>query len=117
MVIGNRFSGQMHKNAMPWANRYIGNPILSGMLRWFFHTPISDSHCGMRSFTAGAYKRMALRTTGMEFASEMVVRAAQERLKIKEIPISYAPRLGESKLNPIRDAPRHIHFLIRHKCK
>ena len=117
MVIGNRFSGQMHKNATPWTNRYIGNPILSGILRLLFHTLISDSHCGMRSFTAEAYRCLALQTTGMEFASEMIVRAVQEQLKIKEIPISYAPRMGKSKLNPFQDALRHIHLLIRPKYK
>ena len=69
----------------------------------------------MRSFTADAYKRMALQTTGMEFASEMVVKAVQADLKILEIPITYAPRQGVSKLNEIRDAIRHIHFLLRYK--
>ena len=115
LVIGNRFKGKMHPDAMPWARRYIGNPILSGMLRWLFGTPISDSHCGMRSFTAEAYTRMALQTTGMEFASEMVVKAVQANLKILEIPINYYPRAGESKLNPIRDAARHIHFMLKYK--
>ena len=114
-VIGNRFKGEMLSGAMPWARRYIGNPMLSGLLRLLFRTPISDAHCGMRSFTADAYQRMALQTTGMEFASEMVVKAVQADLKMLEIPITYAPRQGESKLNEIQDAIRHIHFLL--KCK
>ena len=114
-VIGNRFKGEILPGAMPWPNRYIGNPILSGILRILFGTYISDSHCGMRSFTAEAYKRMNLKTTGMEFASEMVIKAVQSELKILEIPITYHPRGGESKLNAIRDAWRHIRFMIKHK--
>lgn len=114
-VIGNRFKGEILHGAMPWANRYIGNPILSGMLRLLFRTNISDSHCGMRSFTAAAYKQMDMKTTGMEFASEMVIKAVEAKLKIQEIPITYHPRDGDSKLNAIRDAARHIHFMLKHK--
>ncbi len=76
---------------------------------------ISDSHCGMRSFTADADKRMGLQTTGMEFASEMVIKAVQTNLKILEIPIIYHPRGGESKLNAVRDAWRHIRFMLKYK--
>ena len=115
LVIGNRFKGKILPGAMPWAHRYIGNPILSGLLRLFFQTPISDSHCGMRSFTAEAYQRMALKTIGMEFASEIVVKAVEIHLKILEIPIVYYPRGGDSKLNAIRDALRHIYFLLTYK--
>ena len=114
-VIGNRFKGEILPGAMPWARRYIGNPILSGILRILFGTYISDSHCGMRAFTAEAYKRMDLKTTGMEFASEMVIKAVQSELKILEIPITYHTRGGESKLNAIRDAWRHIRFMLKHK--
>jgi len=103
-VIDSRFKVKILPGAMPWARRYIGNPILSGMLRLLFGTYISDSHCGMRAFTAEAYKRMALKTTGMEFASEMVIKAVQSELKIIEIPIIYHPRGSESKLNAIQDA-------------
>lgn len=115
LVMGNRFKGEILQGAMPWARRYIGNPILSGMLRILFGTYISDSHCGMRSFTADAYKRMNLKTTGMEFASEMVIKAVQTQLKILEIPTIYHPRGGESKLNAIRDAWRHVHFMLKYK--
>ena len=111
-VIGNRFKGTILPGAMPWARRHIGNPILSGMLRVLWGTSISDSHCGMRAFTADAYKRMDLKTTGMEFASEMVIKALQAELKILEIPIIYHPRGGESKLNEIRDGLRHIQFML-----
>ena len=115
LVIGNRFKGEILPGAMPWANRYIGNPILSGMLRLLFGTHISDSHCGMRAFTAAAYKQIDLKTTGMEFASEMVIKAVEAKLKIQEIPIIYHPRGGESKLNAIRDAARHIRFMLMYK--
>lgn len=115
MVMGNRFQGEILPGAMPWTNRYIGNPILSGMLRVMFQTAISDAHCGMRSFTAAAYKRMDLKTTGMEFASEMVIKAIEANLKIQEIPITYHPRGGDSKLNAIRDAARHVIFMLKHK--
>ena len=112
LVMGSRFKGEILPGAMSWSHRYIGNPILSGILRWFFKTNISDSHCGMRGFTREAYERMALQTTGMEFASEMVVKAVQEDLKIHEVPITYYPREGESKLNSFRDAWRHLRFML-----
>lgn len=114
-VIGNRFKGKILPGAMPWPNRYIGNPILSGMLRILFGTSISDSHCGMRAFTQKAYQRMKLKTTGMEFASEMVIKALETKLKILEIPITYHPRSGESKLNAVRDACRHVTFMLKYK--
>ncbi len=115
LVIGNRFKGEILPGAMPWTRRYIGNPILSGILRVLFGTHISDSHCGMRSFTSNAYEQMELQTTGMEFASEMVIKAVQANLKILEIPITYHPRDGESKLNPIKDAWRHLRFMVTYK--
>ena len=113
LVMGNRFKGEIYPGAMPWSHRYIGNPILSGILRWLFRTSISDSWCGMRSFTSEAYKRLSCRQPGMEFAYEMVIRAVQKDLKICEIPIAYHPRLGESKLNSIRDAGRTLRFMLR----
>ncbi|MCM8782738.1 MAG: glycosyltransferase family 2 protein, partial [Candidatus Omnitrophica bacterium] len=88
-VIGSRFKGAIHKGSMPWLNRYIGNPILSGMYRLFFHTNLSDIHCGMRAFTKEAYKNMKLNTLGMEFATEMVFSAIMNNLKTYEIPINY----------------------------
>ncbi|MEW6008119.1 MAG: glycosyltransferase family 2 protein [Candidatus Omnitrophota bacterium] len=111
-VIGSRFKGKILSGAMPWTNRYIGNPILSFILRLFFHTQISDAHCGMRAITKEAYQRLSLHTTGMEFASEMIVSALREKLNIKEIPITYWPRKGKSKLNPIKDAWRHMRFML-----
>ena len=112
MVIGSRLRGKILPGAMPWSHRWIGNPILSGMLRLLFRTSVSDSHCGMRAFTRNAYERMRLQTTGMELASEMVVNSLRARLKIHEVPITYHPRAGESKLDGFRDAWRHVRFML-----
>ena len=111
-VMGSRFKGGIKKGAMPWVNRYIGNPILSGICRLFFHTKLSDIHCGMRAFTGEACQKMKLRTLGMEFATEMVVSALTNNLKIQEVPIDYYPREGESKLQPLYDAWRHMRFML-----
>jgi len=111
LVIGNRFGGMMKKNAMGFLSK-IGNPILSGILRLFFKTKIHDAHCGMRSFTRVAYDKLNLQTTGMEYASEMVVKAIWQKLKIKEVPINYYPRVGESKLSPLKDGWRHLKFML-----
>lgn len=112
LVMGNRFAGRMAPGAMTWSHRYIGNPILSGMLNLFFHTGVRDAHCGMRAFTRTAYTRMHLRTGGMEFASEMVINAAKANLKIAERPIAYHPRVGSSKLHTLRDGWRHLRFML-----
>ena len=112
MVMGTRLKGNILPGAMPWTHRWIGNPILSGMLRLFFHTSVSDSHCGMRAFTRKAYERMRPRTQGMEFASEIVVNALREGLRIHEVPITYHPREGVSKLSGLRDAWRHVRFML-----
>jgi glycosyltransferase involved in cell wall biosynthesis len=113
MVIGNRMAN-IHPGAMPWHHRYIGNPLLSRLLNLLFHTGVRDAHCGMRAFRRDRLERLALRTTGMEFASEMVVRAAKEQLDIREIPIEYHPRGGESKLSSFRDGWRHLRYLLLH---
>jgi glycosyltransferase involved in cell wall biosynthesis len=113
MVIGNRMEN-IHPGAMPWHHRYIGNPLLSRLLNLLFHTGVRDAHCGMRAFRRDRLECLALRTTGMEFASEMVVRAAKERLDVREIPIEYHPRGGESKLSSFRDGWRHLRFLLLH---
>lgn len=112
LIMGSRLKGAMERGAMSWSHRYIGNPILSWMCRLFFRTRLSDIHCGMRAFSRSAYAQMCLSTTGMEFATEMVVSALQNNLKIKEIPISYYLRQGRSKLNPLVDAWRHIRFML-----
>jgi len=112
LVMGNRFTGHLAPGAMPWAHRYIGSPLLSGLLNLFFQTTVGDVHCGMRAFTRDAYHRLALKTTGMEFASEMVARAARIKLDIVEVPVDYHPRAGESKLRRYRDGWRHLRFLL-----
>lgn len=112
MVIGTRLKGNILPGAMSWSHRWIGNPILSGMLRLLFHTHLSDSHCGMRAFTRDAYRKLPMHATGMEFASELVVNALRAHLRIHEIPIRYRPRTGESKLVGLRDAWRHVRFML-----
>ncbi|MBU0952405.1 MAG: glycosyltransferase family 2 protein [Elusimicrobia bacterium] len=112
LVMGSRFKGNILPGAMTWSHRYIGNPILSGFLRLFFGGTVSDSHCGLRAFTKEAYKKMGLHTTGMEFASEMVIHALKKKLKISEITITYYPRKGETKLSSLRDAWRHMRFML-----
>ncbi|MGO8905172.1 MAG: glycosyltransferase family 2 protein [Solirubrobacteraceae bacterium] len=113
MVIGDRMDN-IQPGAMPWLHRYVGNPILSGLLNLFFRTGVSDAHCGMRALRRDVLPRLDLRTTGMEFASEMVIRASKENLKIAEFPIEYHPRGGESKLSSFRDGWRHLRFLLVH---
>ncbi len=113
MVIGDRMDN-IQPGAMPWLHRYVGNPILTGILNLFFSTGISDAHCGMRALRRDVLPRLDLRTTGMEFASEMVIRASKENLKIAEFPIEYHPRGGESKLSSFRDGWRHLRFLLVH---
>ena len=99
---------------MPWLHRYVGNPVLTGVLNLFFRTGVSDAHCGMRALRRDVLPRLDLRTTGMEFASEMVIRASKEKLDIREFPIEYHPRGGECKLSSFRDGWRHLRFLLVH---
>src|SRR5947207_15458265 len=99
---------------MPWLHRYIGNPALTGILNLFFRTGVGDAHCGMRALRRDVLPLLDLRTTGMEFASEMVIRAAKQNLRISEVPIEYHPRGGESKLASFRDGWRHLRFLLVH---
>src|SRR5438132_3039775 len=116
LVMGNRFQGGILPGAMPWSHRYIGNPILSGILNLFFHTPIHDAHCGLRGFRKDAYARLGLTTPGMEFASEMVVKASMQRQKITEVPIVLHPdgRDRPPHLRSFRDGWRHLRFLLLH---
>ena len=113
LVMGDRMRG-IQPGAMPWLHRYVGNPVLSRTLNLFFRTGVHDAHCGMRAVRRAVLPRLDLRTTGMEFASEMIVRAGKERLEIAEIPIHYHPRQGESKLSSFRDGWRHLRFLLVH---
>ena len=113
LVMGDRMDN-IRPGAMPWLHRYVGNPVLTGVLNLFFRTGVSDAHCGMRALRRDVLPRLDLRTTGMEFASEMVIRAAKEKLAIAEFPIEYHPRGGQSKLSSFRDGWRHLRFLLVH---
>jgi glycosyltransferase involved in cell wall biosynthesis len=113
LVIGDRMDN-IQPGAMPWLHRYVGNPVLTGILNLFFRTGVNDAHCGMRAVRREVLPRLDLRTTGMEFASEMVIRAAKEGLDIRQFPIEYHPRGGESKLSSFRDGWRHLRFLLVH---
>jgi len=112
LVMGSRFEGTIHGEAMPWLNRHIGNPILTGLLNVLFGVKISDAHCGMRAVRRDALPVLDLHSTGMEFASEMVFKAFRRKLRVSEIPIDYYPRVGESKLNRFGDAWRHVKFML-----
>jgi Glycosyl transferase family 2 len=112
LVMGSRFEGTIHGEAMPWLNRHVGNPILTGMLNLFFGVKVSDAHCGMRAVRKDALPVLDLHSTGMEFASEMVFKAFRRKLRVSEIPIDYYPRVGESKLNRFGDAWRHVKFML-----
>jgi hypothetical protein len=112
LVLGSRFRGTIHPGAMPWPNRYIGNPILTGMLNRLFRIGVSDAHCGLRALRRDVLPTLGLSATGMEFASEMVIKAGKRRLQVDEIPIDYYPRIGESKLARVSDAWRHVRFML-----
>jgi len=111
-VMGSRFAGKILPGAMPWLNQHIGNPVLTWILNRMFGLRASDCHTGYRAFTRDAYAKMRLQTTGMEFASEMVINAAKAKLNVAEVPIIYYPRGGESKLHRIRDGWRHLRFML-----
>lgn len=112
LVIGSRIAGKILPGSMPFLHRYLGTPLLNFFLRLFYHLYLSDTQSGMRAFTKEAFRRMRLKTLGMEFASEMLVRASQEGLKITEVPISYSKRISPSKLSRFRDAWRHLRFML-----
>ncbi len=114
LVIGNRFKGGIGKGAMPFLNRYLGNPVLSAIGKLFFKIPVGDFHCGLRGFSRAAIIDLDLRTTGMEYASEMIVRAALHGLKIAEVPVTLSATVDgrQSHLHPWRDGWRHLRFLL-----
>jgi hypothetical protein len=111
-VLGSRFTGQIRRGAMTWSHRYIGNPVLTAILNALFRLKVSDAHSGFRAFTKRALDKMALQCEGMEFASEIVVKAARADLRVAEVPITYHRRIGESKLNSLKDGWRHLRFLL-----
>jgi glycosyl transferase family 2 len=112
-VLGSRFAGQIRSGAMTWSHRYVGNPVLTRLLNLFFNLKVTDAHSGFRAFTRGALDTMALQCEGMEFASEIVVKAARADLRVAEVPITYSRRIGESKLNALKDGWRHLRFLLQ----
>lgn len=114
MVMGDRLGGGIEPGAMPWHHRWIGVPALSFILNRLFGVRIADAHCGMRSITREAYDRLNLQTTGMEFASEMLIRAARERLRIHQIPITLhrGGRPGRPHLRSLRDGWRHLKMMF-----
>jgi glycosyltransferase involved in cell wall biosynthesis len=111
LVVGNRMAN-IEPGAMPWLNRYIGNPLLSGFLNLLYRTRIGDAHCGLRALRRDLLPRLGLHSTGMEFASEMVIRASQEGANVRELPIALHPRAGTSKLSPWRDGWRHLRLML-----
>ena len=114
LVMGNRFQGGIRDQAMPFLHRYLGNPVLSGIGRLFFGSPCGDFHCGMRGFRRDSFLQMDIRSTGMEFASEMVVKATLMRMKVSEVPTTLNPdgRNRPPHLRTWRDGWRHLRFLL-----
>src|SRR5271170_88193 len=115
MVVGSRRMGRIEPGAMPWLNHRIGNPLLSGILNLFFSGQISDAHCGMRALTKDAYRKMKVSAPGMEFASEMVIKAALANMRVVNLPITLR-RDGRNShgphLRPLRDGWRHLRFML-----
>src|SRR3954447_14984204 len=111
LVMGDRMDS-IQDGAMPWLNRYVGNPVLSGFLNLLYKTNVRDVHCGMRALRRDVLPTLDLNSTGMEFASEMVIRAAKRNLDVREFPIEYHPRGGESKLSPFHDGWRHLRLML-----
>jgi glycosyltransferase involved in cell wall biosynthesis len=114
LVMGNRFKGGIQPGAMPPLHRYLGNPVLTGIGRLFFYSPAGDFHCGLRGFSKAAFDAMDLQTTGMEFASEMVVTSTLLKLKIAEVPTTLSPdgRSRPPHLRSWRDGWRHLRFML-----
>ena len=114
LVMGNRFRGGIKPGAMPPLHKYVGNPVMTGLGKLFFKSRCGDSQCGLRAFTKQAYQRMDLRTTGMEFASEMLVKATLLKMRVDEIPTTLSPdgRNRPSHLRSWRDGWRHLRFLL-----
>lgn len=114
LVVGNRFMGGIEPGAMPWSHKWFGNPVLTRISRILFHAPVGDTHCGLRAFTKDAYDRMRLRATGMEFASEMVIKASLKGMRITEVPVVLHPdgRSRPPHLRTWRDGWRHLRFML-----
>jgi glycosyltransferase involved in cell wall biosynthesis len=112
MVVGDRLGALLEPGAMPWAHRFLGTPAISWMLRVFSGARVRDSQCGLRAIRRDALERMNLKSTGMEFASEMILKATRQGMNVTEVTVPYHPRIGESKLHTFRDGWRHLKFLL-----
>src|SRR5207244_1059394 len=114
LVMGNRFASEIKQGAMVWSHRWVGNPVLTAISRLFFHTPVGDMHCGLRGFRKDAYSKLHLSATGMEFASEMVIKASLQGMKIAEVPVTLSPdgRSRPPHLRTWRDGSRHLRFML-----
>lgn len=114
ICMGSRFQGGIAPGAMPWKNRYIGNPVLTGILNLFFRSGIDDAHCGLRAITKEAFLDLGLSGTGMEFASEMIVKASLKRVRIDQAPATLSVDLRQRPphLRPWRDGWRHLRYLL-----
>ncbi|OLE96763.1 MAG: dolichol-P-glucose synthetase, partial [Cyanobacteria bacterium 13_1_20CM_4_61_6] len=114
LVMGNRFAGGIASGAMVWSHRWVGNPALTNISKLFFQTPVGDMHCGLRGFRKDAFEKLRLRAIGMEFASEMVIKASMRRMKIAEVPVTLSPdgRSRPPHLRTWRDGWRHLRFML-----
>ncbi|WP_237229958.1 glycosyltransferase family 2 protein [Sphingobium sp. TKS] len=114
LCMGSRFKGGIGPGAMPWKNRYIGNPALTAILNLFFRAGVEDAHCGLRAIRREACARLNLQSSGMEFASEMIIKASLHRLRIDEVPATLSPdlRMRAPHLRPWRDGWRHLRYLF-----
>jgi len=114
LVMGNRFAGGIEAGAMVWSHRWVGNPALTNISKLFFQTPVGDMHCGLRGFRKDAIETLRLRATGMEFASEMVIKASLHHMKIAEVPVTLRPdgRSRPPHLRTWRDGWRHLRFML-----
>ena len=114
LCMGSRFKGGIAPGAMPWKNRYIGNPVLTGMLNLFFRSGIDDAHCGLRAINKACYTQLGLTSDGMEFASEMVIKASLLGFAIRQVPATLSPDLRDRPphLRPWRDGWRHLRYLF-----
>jgi hypothetical protein len=112
--MGSRFKGTIRPGAMPWKNRYIGNPVLTGVLNLLFKAGVSDAHSGIRAINQDSFRRLGMSSEGMEFASEMVIKAALLGMRIQEVPVTLSPDLRgrPPHLRPWRDGWRHLRYLM-----
>ncbi len=111
-VMGTRMKGDIKKGSMPWLHRYVGNPLLTGILNMLFHLHLSDAHCGIRAISRDSYLKLDMKSEGMEYASEMIIEAARKKLRMTEVPVTYSPRITPSKLHSWGDGWRHLRFMM-----